>query len=28
VVIVDILHSRSDLPHHVAVLMALQNEGF
>lgn len=28
VVIVDILHSRRDLPHHVAALMALQNEGF
>jgi len=27
VVIVDILHSRSDLPRHVAALMALKNEG-
>jgi len=26
VIIVDILHSRSDLPHHVSVLSALQNE--
>jgi plasmid stabilization system protein ParE len=26
-VIVDILHSRSDLPRHVAALMALKNEG-
>lgn len=28
IVIVDILHSRSDLPRHVAALMALKNEGF
>lgn len=27
VVIVDILHSRSDLPRHVAALTALKNEG-
>ena len=27
VVIVDILHSRSNLPHHMAALMALKNEG-
>lgn len=26
VIIVDILHSRSDLPHHVAALAALRNE--
>jgi len=28
VVIVDILHSRSDLPRYVAALMALKNKGF
>ncbi len=28
VVIVDILHTRSDLPHHVATLMASKNKGF
>lgn len=27
VVIVDVLHSRCDLPRHVAALMALKNEG-
>ncbi len=27
VVIVDVVHSRSDLPRHVAALMALKNEG-
>ena len=27
VIIVDILHSRSNLPHHMAALMALKNEG-
>ncbi|MCA1776997.1 MAG: type II toxin-antitoxin system RelE/ParE family toxin [Loktanella sp.] len=27
VIIVDILHSRCDLPHHVAALIALKNEG-
>ena len=27
VIIVDILHARSDLPRHVAALMALKNEG-
>ncbi len=27
VVIVDVLHSRSDLPRHVAALLALKNEG-
>jgi plasmid stabilization system protein ParE len=27
IIIVDILHSRSDLPRHIAALMALKNEG-